>query len=1392
MFSAFFAKATHIVGGELIYEHLGGSSYYLTLKLFKDCNPGTANFPNDVEIEAFSGFGLDTIGVSSPVIVLPRLGRDTLDPEVDTCAFNPGVCVEEAIFGGIVSLPPVAGGYHLFYQTFARNASLLNVVSPLTTGESFYAYIPDNAIYLTNSSPVFSNSPPVFVCRDQDLNLDFSATDADGDSLVYSFYQPYNGRPFFHPLHFDPVLFYPTIDLAGTPPDNITFPTATYSAGFSADNPLNSISGTPLTISSTGVINGAPEAVGQYVVGVMVEEYRDGVKIGEIVRDFQFNVLNCPPPQNADIGALDGCSGLAIDFINNSGDGATGFFWDFGTGDPGDTSIVEEPTFDFTPFGFGTYEITLIAQKGTNCADTATFSLTISGVVADFAIPDTVCTFEPINFMDNSTSEINGVIDTWEWDFGDGTTSSLEDPTHDYSTAGDYTVRLIVSSNVGCSDTLEQMIHVREHPGAGIMPMMGCIGLDVTFTNTSASDAEGFHWDFGTGFPADTSDLFEPSFTFPDFGMYTITLITQPNTFCADTVMYDILISNAVADFIAPDTTCTNVLIDFEDISTVENGEIFSWEWDFGDGSFSTESDPSHGYTSEGDFTVTLIVISTIGCADTISKTIHIEDAPQALIGPTDFCSGLTIDFINASEPGATGFFWDFGTGFIADTSILENPTFTYDSFGGYTVTLITQKGTVCETSIDVDIIISDLTAAISAPDTTCVGSEIDFMDFSVTVSGTTITEWDWNFGDLFTSDLQNPNHLYSDAGDYTIEFVVTSDVGCTDTLFHDINVQVLPIANAGLDTAVCLSDPSLMLDGIIENATSGIWSSTGAGTFSPSETDLDATYFPSLDELIAGSTQLILTTVGNGFCEAQMDTITVNYLGDPEVNAGPDINVCDDATSVDLLATIGFGTNIVWTTEGDGTFDDDESLSTTYDFGPLDIASGEITIFINTFNFSGCMDDADTVVIFLNEPPTIDMFNDTIICSGFPLLLESNSSTENANWGTSGDGIFDPVMGETTTYMHGPMDLADGTFEIYIESADNGGCPAVFDTLSVTVIPSPTPAFTVTEVCFGLPTEFENMSTSVDPIDEFLWIFESSETSTDENPSHTFTFPGVHNVQLILTSENGCMDTLTQEVLSHFIPEPNFDVPTPCLNGGTQFIDSTFVGNSMAVSWNWDFGDGSPNDTTQNPIHQYNAPGTYEITLSVTSEFGCSNDTIIPLIINLGPTADFSVNPASTNPFVDITFTDESTEDGVPIISWDWDFDDGDSSNTQNTSHQYDTEGEYNVQLVIADELGCSDTAIQIVPIFHGPLVPSAFSPNGDSNNDFLFVVGGNFSAVDFTVYNNWGQIVFESSEVNIPGWDGTFKGEPQPLGVYVYVAKVTTFDGVEQILSGDVSLIR
>ena len=1387
LFVSCYSFGTHIVGGEVLYQHLGGSSYLLTVKFYRDCDPASVDFPTSVKLWVRRGNGTVPSIPASGFFTLPIQGRDTLSPPLDTCAVDPNICVEEAIFSSVVTLPAGVGGYHLWVGGqgadpnigfCCRNGSIDNITLPLNAQEVFYAYVPDNNLWLTNSSPVFSTFPPVYVCKDYDLNLDFSATDVDGDDLVYSFYQPYNDLNAINGL--------------GTPPDNITFNGVTYVAGFSATDPLNPLPGVqPITISSTGIINGIPTTVGQYVVGVMVEEFRDGVKIGEISRDFQFNVIVCPPPQDAGIGAIDACSGTNINFINDSGAGANGFWWDFGTGNPADTSIAFQPTFNYP--ALGTYPITLMAQKGTLCADTAYYTLIISDLTANFSAPDTLCLGEAGSFTDLSVPAFNGVVNQWNWTFGDGNSSTSQNPNHAYSVTGLQTVTLTAQTNVGCSDVISKQVFVKAPPQAAITPMPGCNGLSVNFTNASDPGASGFWWEFGTGFPADTSVVTNPSFDYTanGYGSYTVSLVAQKGTACADTATYLIMISNAVANFADLDTTCTNVLVNYVDQSTNVNGTITAWEWSFGDASFSTFQNPTHGYSVANDYNVQLIVTTSLGCKDTIVKPIHVDDAPQAIIGASDLCSGQTIDFVNASGPGANGFWWEFGTGNPGDTSIVSNPTFTYSSYGNFTVTLIAQKGTVCETSTTLPIIISDLIPDFDLPTDACINSSVSFLDQSSTTVGSSITGYAWNFGDLGTSADQNPTHTYLTSGIMPVQLVVTSNVGCSDTIIQNINIQALPIANAGMDTAVCVSNPGYQLNGSIIGASGGLWIGNG-GAFVPGATNLTATYFPSLSEMNNGCTSIVLTTTGNGFCASQSDTMVICYLDTPQINTGGDIDVCNDSLYVGLNATVQFAANIAWTTNGAGSFDDPSSLNAIYTFDPADIASGQITLYIETFNFSGCPDDQDSLYINFNQPPTMNIVYDDTVCAGFPIQLESNSSTGSGWWQTTGDGNFSPddSLGGVF-YNHGTADATSGIVQIYFQTINNGGCIALYDTLDLVIVPSPTPGFTFVENCFNIATPFTNTSTSVDPITGYDWTFEPGATSTQTDPSYVFLTEGSHNVQLIVTSANGCQDTLVQVVDAHFIPVASFNLPAPCLPGGTYFFDTSTVSDSTITAWGWNFGDGSTS-TQQDPIHQYSSAATYIITLTVTSGFGCSDDTIVNVAILPGPDASFTVVPASGNLLVDITFTDGSTANGSPLDSWNWSFGDGDTSSLQNPVHPYENEGQYDVQLIVIDEAGCVDTAVVMVPIFHGPLVPSAFTPNGDPNNSWLMVLGGNFESIDFRVYNSWGEEIFFTDDPSSLGWDGEYKGLPQPIGVYVYVAKVTTYDGVEHLLNGDVSLIR
>ncbi|MCE3226827.1 MAG: hypothetical protein K0S32_1378 [Bacteroidetes bacterium] len=277
--------ATHIVGGELNYTYNGGSSYTIRLRLYRDCGPGTAGFPNSVSISVRGNMGATFSPGKDFNMSLASVANVPSNQPPCAVAPNPMPCVQVGTYSITVNnLPPNVGGYHLFYQVTARNLSLTNINSACNCiGESFYAYIPNNTVSsFNNSNAVFNALPPLFLCVNQPFTINHSASDANGDSLVYSLYTPYNGDNNAGPL--DPTF----------PGNTAVFTPVNFLPGFTTTNPLGA---SPFFINSqTGVITGTPGMIGQFVVGIRVTEYRNGNYLSHTLRDFQFNVINCPQP----------------------------------------------------------------------------------------------------------------------------------------------------------------------------------------------------------------------------------------------------------------------------------------------------------------------------------------------------------------------------------------------------------------------------------------------------------------------------------------------------------------------------------------------------------------------------------------------------------------------------------------------------------------------------------------------------------------------------------------------------------------------------------------------------------------------------------------------------------------------------------------------------------------------------------------------------------------------------------------------------------------------------------------------------------------------------------------------------------------------------------------
>lgn len=942
--------ATHIVGGALTYVYNGGSSYTVTLKLYRDCGPGTAGFPGSVTVTVL---GYNGAAFSPSRDITMTLGTVTSVPSnLDICATapTPMPCTQQGIYTTTVNnLPPNPGGYHMFYQQTARNLSLSNVVNAACNciGESFYADIPGTSMYWTedfllpngttsdtgptawttaagvpapatasvqnnlfeitgannaiqtwtsqvidisaypagvdlsasliengtlepndsirvfyrlnggpltqfatngaiaddfnaataiqtnlvgnnvqvvirvhydgssptseiyrfdninvygknfipNSDPSYDLVPPLFLCAGRPFSYDHSATDPDGDSLVYSFYTPYDGDNTVGPL--DPTFTN----------NQATFTPIKWVNGYSATNPLG---GAPLTLNpSTGLLQGTPSSLGQFVVGIMVKEYRNGKYMSQTIRDFQFNVVNCPEQISADIKPITVCNGKKVDFKNYGGSTGNNWYWDFG--DP--TVTTDHSTLNFPSYTYpsaGTYTVTLITGYKTNCADTSTAPVNVVTIKSGFTHNAPKCVNTPVTFTQTSTSSTNDVIITSSWDFGDGSTSTATNPTHAYTAGGTYKVLLTLTTNLGCNDTISKYVKIDPKPIPNAGPdQTACASIGTVSLNGTVTNATGGIWTTtGTGtFTPNTTTLnatYKASVADTLAGNIKLILTTTGNATCnavSDTMIVSISHTSTKANA-GPDKTICGVT----STTISANAPIIgSGKWTVVSGT-ATITDPNAA-------TTTVTGLLTPGASYTFRWTIT-----NAACIPSSDDVIITVDLVPTPSNAGT------------------------------------------------DKIICNTTTTTLSGNTPVVGTGL----WSVVSGNATIT--------TPTSPTSGVTGLIP--GD-TIVFKWTITKGlCSNSSTVKIIITKKATVNAGPDQSFCTPTNAVLNGSVSGGTTTGIWSTLGDGTFTPNATTLNATYVPGSADIAAKKATLILTSTNNSVCSASADTMTIIFTG--------------------------------------------------------------------------------------------------------------------------------------------------------------------------------------------------------------------------------------------------------------------------------------------------------------------------------------------------------------------------------------------------------------------------------------------------------------------------------------------------------------------------------
>lgn len=1042
--------ATHLVGGEITYTHISGNTYEVTLTVYRDEFNGSAGaqFDSPALVYVYDVNG-NYIAEHSFFLDDPVAAAELIDnPYPNPClTVPPNIEIQIGVYTKTITLPSGSIPFDLIYARCCRNGALINnLTNPGDQGSTFTVRVPPSITY-SNNSPSFNFPPPIFVCLGNSLSFDQSTTDIDGDSLFYKVCAPYQGL--------DDVI--PANTAGNQPPAGFgaPFTPVVWLAPYNVNNQLG---GVALTIDpNTGLISGTPNATGSFVVGLCVEEWRNGVLLSEVLRDFQYTVANCNVPDAAipivgSVSANDlpnagnipatilgiyvkNCDDLTVDFDNSSsmpgGVPATAssasYYWEFGDGD---TSTMFEPVHSYADTG--TYIVKTVITVGINgqtCSDTGYYVVFVYPIFnPDFSLQDT-CVNSSASFIDLSTTAIYDNVVLWEWDFGDGSpAATTQNPSHTYSAPGTYDVVMFAKTNKGCTKLDTNTITINHLPNAIMnVPAQICAGDSFNFlsaSNIALGNIDSLYWDLANGV---SSSISNPTNSYPNAGVYPIQLNVVSNFGCLDSVQANLTV-NALPTIVTSgnDTICPNTSVQV----TASGGVNYVWT-PAGPLDNANINNPTISPVFPQYYTVE--VTDGNNCVNTDSLFVGLKPPPPADAGPdTSVCLNLAnmVSFNTTVPLNATGgvtYSWSPATGLSATN--ISNPDASPSATTEYIVTVSDAQNCIGTDTVKVAVLNPALELIQITTDSLCLGDtvSVEVLDLG------DVTAYAWT-PPIFISDatINEPNFFPPTNTLYTLT-VQNYCYQDNDTVL--IEVISLPNLDAGPLDSICFGDPAYQLSATPTDLEIYEWTSTDASIS-------DAGIFnPSIQPTVSSNYYLTATdSVGTLAC-VNSDSVRILVFSDPTLNI---------THAADYSGFICQGDSVLLTANSNDaiiyTWDTDPSLSSLNTAATNSFPNDTTPFFVTVENIHGCT-NRDSIIVNVQAPINGSMLGDSIMCAGFYVDLEASGGLY-YNWYPSEANFSNSSYNITQAFL-------DSSMQIFVDVSNDCFNDTIYQYITVNQLPA-------------------------------------------------------------------------------------------------------------------------------------------------------------------------------------------------------------------------------------------------------------------------------------------------------------------------------------------------